>query len=566
MFKRQRKPKAVQQKTVLCCVHLPNDNSIHLSLALDATGLDLWQDVMETLSIPEQDFFGLKYLPRLQDKKRRIWKKRLLPQTSSGSSLDQQETLNYKALIWLALNEKLRDQLSSPEPYNGEELPSCVLRPDEVIGTWHVYVFIRFYVSDRITSSWSHPAKELLFHQLRHDLAFGVLTAPTDLGITLSGYALHAIEGDFKSDIHSTTEYLQKYQFFPRIDNDILIAIQHRHRQCRGMITATDAMTAYIKTCQHLEGYGVIVHQTMQNGAPILLGVSLLGLTAYKDQKRLYAHSWKSLKKLDVTGKTLSIVLLASPSPLNSDDESNSDQKRLEFIFPTPEACKEFWRTAVQFHTFYHQRTPTAKSMALGYNTPVTLHQAIRTARGNSQLLLQAGVSSEALRLPTPRNSVDAMRSSLSAIIAGVDGLVAQQQSGSEEKKRQAVLLSNTPDVLGGLIGERGEIVEIVDSQDHDWWLVRAARDVGRVPARAVLEFSCDPHQVVEAVVDFASEELAFNKGDVLFLIKEGAGMMVVSTGDAHGQVPDHVINFDFAKSRFYEEDVADSWDSPSIL
>ena len=65
------------------------------------------------------------------------------------------------ALRWVQLNLKLSDQLGKPEPYASEDLPSSILNPDDLRGTWHVYIAVKFYVGPTITSWWSHAAKSV---------------------------------------------------------------------------------------------------------------------------------------------------------------------------------------------------------------------------------------------------------------------------------------------------------------------------------------------------------------------------------------------------------------------
>ncbi|EGD82567.1 hypothetical protein PTSG_03219 [Salpingoeca rosetta] len=548
MFRLRRKKKS--SGTILCCVHLPNDSSINLAIDEKARGLDLWRDVMASLSLPEQDFFGLKYAA--PDK---AWKRKSSRLTFRRASKKQNNGLRdvHTSLTWVQLNDKLSEQLGQPDPYLNEDLPPSVVRPDDLHGTWHVYMAVKFYVGPTITSWWSHASKELLFHQLRHDVACGLLEVPLDVGVKLGGYAMHVIEGDFDPGKHSGLDYLYAYHFLPKTDDDTLKAIQQEHRQCRGMITSADALTQFIDTCQHLEEYGVLMFHAFHNNTPIVAGVSPKGLYVYKDKRRLYSHPWHALRKLDYSGKKLHVVLLQR-------EVQSATHPHITLVFSTQEACKAFWKAAIHHHTFFHRKTPSLKSLAVGSESAVTLHQAVHSARSNNKLLLKAGLSKETMHLPSvghsQRPSHDASKASLASLIAGVQATPRPSNADKHNTwVRRAVMIGSSPDVIGGLSAERGEIVEIVDSSDHDWWLVKAAQDVGRVPARMVREFRCEPHHVVEALSDFASEELAFNKGDVLFILKEQPDKLVVTTGTAHGEVPAKVINFDFAKSRYYDEE-----------
>uniref|UniRef100_UPI00358E590C radixin-like n=1 Tax=Myxine glutinosa TaxID=7769 RepID=UPI00358E590C len=236
------------------------DEQYDFTLQPQATGKQLFDEVVKAICLKEVCFFGLQYVD------------------SKGYS------------TWLPLNKKVLGQdLKKENPLQ-------------------FHFRVRLFPEDVAKELIHQVSQRLFFLQVQDAILSDEIYCPSMKAVLLASYAVQAKYGDWQADLH-LPGYLCQVRQLPRgvleqhkmSRNQWEEQIHILHKGHNGMYRE-DCMLEYLKVAQDLQMYGVNyfdIHN--KKGTQLWLGVDALGLSIYEHEDRLMPKirfNWNEIRKV----------------------------------------------------------------------------------------------------------------------------------------------------------------------------------------------------------------------------------------------------------------------------
>ncbi|KAM9317128.1 FERM, ARHGEF and pleckstrin domain-containing protein 2 [Gastrophryne carolinensis] len=193
--------------------------------------------------------------------------------------------------------------------------------------------------------------------QIKRDLAEERLMCSDNTTALLISLLLQSEVGDF--DQKGNLEHLRMTPYVQRqaiLEERILQC----HRDHLGMSPA-DADFQVLEISRRLDLYGTRFHLASdREGAKINLSVSHMGILVFQNNTKINTFNWSKIRKLSFKRRRFLIKL--------HPEVHGPYQDALEFLFPTRDICKRFWKICVEYHSFFRlqdQPKPKSKSVIL---------------------------------------------------------------------------------------------------------------------------------------------------------------------------------------------------------
>ncbi|XP_048873028.1 tyrosine-protein phosphatase non-receptor type 4-like isoform X3 [Brienomyrus brachyistius] len=291
-----------QHAEVVCNVHLL-DNTVHVfSVNKLDQGRVLLDIVFKHLELTERDYFGLQLADESSDSPR-----------------------------WLDPSKPIRKQLKRGSP--------------------HTFNFrVKFFVTDPNKLQEEYTRYQY-YLQIKQDILSGRLPCSHSTAAVLSSLAVQSELGDY-SHVEHLCGYLAEYRFIPNPPADFEKEVAKHHQQHAGL-TPAQAEFSYLNTARTLELYGVELHCAKdQSNTEIQIGVMSSGIVIYKNRVRINCFAWLKIVKISFKCKQFFIQLRK---------ESNETRETLlAFNMVSYRACKNLWKTCVEYHTFFRLDRPVS--------------------------------------------------------------------------------------------------------------------------------------------------------------------------------------------------------------
>ncbi|CAL8098582.1 unnamed protein product [Calicophoron daubneyi] len=239
---------------------------------------------------------------------------------------------NGKLPIWLDPTKEIRKQCKADSPYS-------------------IYFRVKFFASDP-RNLHDECARYLVVLQLREDIHTGRLRCEDrQLAAELAALLLQGEFGDFDPGQHtlafvSTFRFLPDEQQTPDFEMSVLMGYKALRNQ---NLTPADADLLYLEKARLIPDYGVDIHTVQaKNKQECRLGLTPTGILVYEDDKKIGLFYWPNILKIEMKGRRLMILVA---------DEDEATRKVIEhsfcFVLPNNVACKNLWKSAVEYHTFF---------------------------------------------------------------------------------------------------------------------------------------------------------------------------------------------------------------------
>ncbi|XP_066917136.1 radixin-like isoform X2 [Clytia hemisphaerica] len=255
------------------------DAELEFPIASNATGKQLFDQVVKTIGIREIWFFGLQY----------------------------EDGKGYTA--WLKLNKKVSAQdikrESKDAPYEFKFLAK--FHPEEVEGE----------LIQMIT-------QKLFFSQVKEGVLNETVYCPPETSVLLASYAMQAKYGDYDEASYKVGDSKEKLLPEKVKEQHSLTDAEWEERiiqwwkQLNDMMKE-DARVEYLKIAQDLEMYGVNYFEIKnKKGTELFLGVDALGLNIYEKEDRLtpkIGFPWSEIRNISFSDKRFNIKPIDKKSP-----------------------------------------------------------------------------------------------------------------------------------------------------------------------------------------------------------------------------------------------------------
>ncbi|XP_068136718.1 FERM, ARHGEF and pleckstrin domain-containing protein 2 [Hyperolius riggenbachi] len=193
--------------------------------------------------------------------------------------------------------------------------------------------------------------------QIKRDLVEERLVCSDNTTALLISLLLQSEIGDYdqKVDLEhlKTTPYVQR-------QDALEDRIMQCHREQLGMSPA-DADFQILEIARKLDLYGTRFHLASdREGAKINLTASNMGVLVFQGNTKINTFNWSKIRKLSFKRRRFLIKL--------HPEVHGPYQDALEFLFPSRDMCKRFWKTCVEYHSFFRlqdQPKPKAKPVLL---------------------------------------------------------------------------------------------------------------------------------------------------------------------------------------------------------
>lgn len=193
--------------------------------------------------------------------------------------------------------------------------------------------------------------------QIKRDLAEERLVCSDNTTALLMSLLLQSEVGDYdqKVDLENlkNTHYVQRQH---SLEERIL---QYHHEHI-GMSPA-DADFQILEISRRLDLYGTRFHLASdREGAKINLSVSHMGVLVFQGNTKINTFNWSKIRKLSFKRRRFLIKL--------HPEVHGPYQDALEFLLPSRDVCKRFWKICVEYHSFFRlqdQPKPKAKPVLL---------------------------------------------------------------------------------------------------------------------------------------------------------------------------------------------------------
>uniref|UniRef100_A0A8C0HZH2 FERM, ARHGEF and pleckstrin domain-containing protein 2 n=1 Tax=Balaenoptera musculus TaxID=9771 RepID=A0A8C0HZH2_BALMU len=178
--------------------------------------------------------------------------------------------------------------------------------------------------------------------QLKRDLLEERLTCTDTTAALLASHLLQAEIGDYEEALDR--EHLRAHEYLPGQER-ALERILELHREHVGQ-TPAESDFQVLEIARKLEMYGIRFHTASdREGAKINLAVSHMGVLVFQSSTKINTFNWSRLRKLSFKRKRFLIKL--------HPEVHGPYQDTLEFVLGSRDACKNFWKTCVEYHTFF---------------------------------------------------------------------------------------------------------------------------------------------------------------------------------------------------------------------
>ncbi|XP_029080455.1 FERM, ARHGEF and pleckstrin domain-containing protein 2 isoform X2 [Monodon monoceros] len=191
--------------------------------------------------------------------------------------------------------------------------------------------------------------------QLKRDLLEERLTCTDTTAALLASHLLQAEIGDYEEAL--VREHLRAHEYLPGQER-ALERILELHRGHAGQ-TPAESDFQVLEIARKLEMYGIRFHMASdREGTKINLAVSHMGVLVFQSSTKINTFNWSRLRKLSFKRKRFLIKL--------HPEVHGPYQDTLEFVLGSRDACKNFWKTCVEYHTFFRlsdQPKPRARAI-----------------------------------------------------------------------------------------------------------------------------------------------------------------------------------------------------------
>ncbi|KAM9343787.1 LOW QUALITY PROTEIN: FERM, ARHGEF and pleckstrin domain-containing protein 1-like [Pholidichthys leucotaenia] len=181
----------------------------------------------------------------------------------------------------------------------------------------------------------------LIALQIKQDLSCGRLTC-NDSSAALMVSLHHPLKiGDFEEQCRS---HLLNNNYIPD-QMPLIDKIMEFHSKNIGQ-TPAESDYHLLEVARRLEMYGIRLHPAKdREGTKLSLAVAHTGVLVFQGHTRINAFNWAKVRKLSFKRKRFLIKLRP--------DLNSSYQDTLEFLMPSRDCCKVFWKICVEYHAFF---------------------------------------------------------------------------------------------------------------------------------------------------------------------------------------------------------------------
>nr|XP_023694960.1 radixin-like [Paramormyrops kingsleyae]XP_023694961.1 radixin-like [Paramormyrops kingsleyae]XP_023694962.1 radixin-like [Paramormyrops kingsleyae] len=253
------------------------DSELELFIQVNTTGRQLFDQVVRTIGLREQWYFGLQYI------------------SSKGY------------LSWLRLDKKL-----SAQDVKKDNPMQFKFRA-------------KFFPEDVSVELIQEITQKYFYMQVKDAILNDEIYCPPETAVLLASYSVQSKYSDFSEEIHQPG-YLASNMLFPRrvLDQHKLSKeqweerIQVWHKEHRGMLKE-DAVLEFLKIAQDLEMYGVNFFDIKnKKGTDLLMGVDALGLNIYEKEDKLspkIGFPWSEIRNISFHDKKFIIKPVDKKAP-----------------------------------------------------------------------------------------------------------------------------------------------------------------------------------------------------------------------------------------------------------
>ncbi|OCT81004.1 hypothetical protein XELAEV_18027817mg, partial [Xenopus laevis] len=188
--------------------------------------------------------------------------------------------------------------------------------------------------------------------QIKRDLEEEKLVCLDNTTSLLISLLLQSEIGDYDQKVDQ--EHLQDIYYVQR-QHSLEDRIMQYHQQHIGM-SPGDADFQILEIARRLDLYGTRFHLASdREGAKINLSVSHMGVLVFQGNTKINTFNWSKIRKLSFKRRRFLIKL--------HPEVHGPYQDALEFLLPSRDTCKRFWKICVEYHSFFRlQDQPKPKS------------------------------------------------------------------------------------------------------------------------------------------------------------------------------------------------------------
>ncbi|XP_072300289.1 radixin-like [Eucyclogobius newberryi] len=282
------------------------DAELEFAIQPNATGKQLFDQVVRTVGLREMWFFGLQYM----------------------------DSKGY--ITWLKNNKKLTQQDVKKE------------------NPLQFKFRVKFFPEDVSEELIQEITQKLFFLQVKEAILNDDNYCPPETAVLLASYAVQAKYADYNKDAHRPG-YLSSERLLPQrvLEQHKLTKEQWEERIQKWHMEHTallqeDAVMEYLKIAQDLEMYGVNYFQIKnKKGTELWLGVDSLGLNIYEQADKLspkIGFPWSEIRKISFTDKKFVIKPIDKKAP------------NFEFLAPRLRINKRILLLCMGNHELYMRR------------------------------------------------------------------------------------------------------------------------------------------------------------------------------------------------------------------
>ncbi|MEE6507494.1 hypothetical protein FKM82_024841 [Ascaphus truei] len=188
--------------------------------------------------------------------------------------------------------------------------------------------------------------------QIKRDIAEERLVCTDSTTALLISLLMQSEIGDYDQTMDQ--EHLKSTHYLQR-QHSLEERILQCHRQHVG-VSPADADFQILEIARRLDLFGTRFHLASdREGAKINLSVSHTGVLVFQGNTKINTFNWSKIRKLSFKRRRFLVKLHA--------DVHGPYQDTLEFLLPSRDMCKRFWKTCVEYHSFFRlQDQPKPKT------------------------------------------------------------------------------------------------------------------------------------------------------------------------------------------------------------
>ncbi|XP_005723589.1 FERM, RhoGEF and pleckstrin domain-containing protein 1-like isoform X1 [Pundamilia nyererei] len=178
--------------------------------------------------------------------------------------------------------------------------------------------------------------------QIKQDLFCGRLTCNDTSAALMVSYIIQSEIGDFEES--QCRSHLLNNNYIPD-QMPLIDKIMEFHSKNIGQ-TPAESDCHLLEVARRLEMYGIRLHPAKdREGTKLSLTVAHTGVLVFQGHTKINAFNWSKVRKLSFKRKRFLIKLRP--------DLNSSYQDTLEFLMPSRDCCKVFWKICVEYHAFF---------------------------------------------------------------------------------------------------------------------------------------------------------------------------------------------------------------------